>query len=169
MPRTSLLAFARAVAPALLAGALLIAPVVVQAQTRLVPQLTLDGARRIVAGAEAEAARNGWVVSIAIVDAAGGLVLFQRADDAAPSSLDLSLGKARTAARFRRPTKALEETIAGGRSTLLALEGIVPLEGGIPIIVDGVVVGAVGVSGVTSAQDAQIAQAGLAARAAPSS
>ncbi len=147
----------------LFACTLAIAPGQVSAQsaTRMVPQLTLDGARRIMAGAEAEAIRNGWAVSIAIVDATGGLVLFQRANDAAPSSLDLSLGKARTAARFRRPTKALEESVAGGRTVLLALEGIVPLEGGIPIVIDGTIVGAVGVSGVTSVQDAQIAQAGL--------
>jgi uncharacterized protein GlcG (DUF336 family) len=99
-------------------------------------------------------------VSIAVVDAAGELVAFQRMDDAALTSIGVSQAKARTAARFRRPTRALDSTLAAGRTALLAFEGIMPVEGGVPIVVGGRVVGGVGVSGVTSQQDAQCAQAG---------
>lgn len=113
--------------------------------------------------AEAEAARNQWNVAIAIVDAAGELILFHRLDGVQPVSLDIALRKARTAARFRRPTKALQDAVEAGRTVLLAIDGILPLEGGIPVVVDGQVIGAIGVSGVTSQQDAQIAQVGLAA------
>jgi glc operon protein GlcG len=132
-------------------------------QTRSMEVLSLDGARRIMAAAEAEADRNGWQVTIAIVDPAGELIMLQRADGASPASVDIAQGKARTAARFRRPTKALEDAVAAGRQVLLSLEGLVLLEGGLPIEVGGRVVGGIGVSGVTSAQDAQIARAGLAA------
>jgi glc operon protein GlcG len=102
-------------------------------------------------------------VSIAVVDPAGELVAFVRMDGAPLSSVDISRGKARTAARFRRPSKALEEAIAGGRTAILGFEGITPIEGGVPMVVGGEVVGAVGVSGVTSPQDAQVAQAGAGA------
>ncbi|HEY7878229.1 MAG TPA: heme-binding protein [Gemmatimonadaceae bacterium] len=125
--------------------------------------LTLDAAKHIAVAAEAEAARNGWNVAIAVVDASGSLMLFHRLDDTQVASLDIAIGKARTAVSFKRPTKALEDVIIKGRTVLLALDGLVPMEGGLPIIVDGRVVGAVGVSGVTSQQDAQVAAAGLAA------
>lgn len=124
-----------------------------------------DGARMVLDAAQAEARRNGWSVSIAVVDPAGQLVAFARGDDAHHASIDLALGKARTAARFRRPSKEMEDRLAT-RPAFLAVEGIVPIEGGIPILVDGKVVGAIGVSGVTSQQDAQIAAAGAAAIAA---
>ncbi len=124
------------------------------------PALSHDQARRAAAAAEAEARRNNWNVAIAIVDAAGELILFHRLDQTQPASLDIAIGKARTAARYRRPTKVLEDAVAGGRTVLLALDGI-PLEGGLPIVVDGRVIGAVGVSGVTSQQDAQVAQAAI--------
>ena len=122
--------------------------------------LGLQAARQALAAAEAEARRNNWNVSIAVVDASGALLAFQRMDDASPASVDLSIGKARTAARFKRPTKAMEDMIAGGRTAFVAVDGITPLEGGVPIMADGRVVGAVGVSGVTSQQDAQVARAG---------
>lgn len=125
--------------------------------------ISLEGARRMADAAEAEAARNQWNVAIAIVDAAGELILFHRLDGVQPVSLDIALRKARTAARFRRPTKALQDAVEAGRTVLLAIDGILPLEGGIPVVVDGQVIGAIGVSGVTSQQDAQIAQVGLAA------
>ena len=125
--------------------------------------LTLDGARRIMAAAEAEAAKNKWTVAIAIVDEAGELVAFHKIDDTQAASIDIAIGKARTAARMKRPTKALEDAVASGRTVLLAVDGLVPLEGGVPIAVEGRIVGAVGVSGVTSQQDAQVAQAGIAA------
>jgi len=97
------------------------------------------------------------------VDEAGELVAFHKIDETQAGSIDIAIGKARTAARMKRPTKALEDAVAGGRTVFLAVDGLVPLEGGVPITVEGRVVGAVGVSGVTSQQDAQVAQAGIAA------
>lgn len=136
------------------------------AQMRESRVLSIQASRTILAAAESEAQRNGWNVSIAVVDAAGDLVAFVRMDGASPASTEISRAKARTAARFKRPTKALEDAVAAGRTVLLSFEGITPVEGGVPIVVDGEVVGAVGVSGVTSAQDAQVAQAGVAGVAA---
>jgi glc operon protein GlcG len=126
-----------------------------------VPTLTFEGARRIAAAAAEEAQRNNWGVSIAVVDTHGELLFFARLDGAHQQSVDIARTKARTAARWRRETKALEDAVAGGRTVLLAVDGMLPLEGGVPIIVDGRVLGAVGVSGVTSQQDAQIAKAGI--------
>lgn len=134
-----------------------------EAQVTTRQALTLDGAKRIMAAAEAEAVKNNWTVAIAIVDEAGDLIALHKIDDTQAGSIDIAIGKARTSARMKRPTKALEEAIAGGRHALLGVEGIMPLEGGVPITVDGRIIGAVGVSGVTSQQDAQVAMAGIAA------
>lgn len=131
--------------------------------TRTIPALTLDGAKAMVAAAEAEGTKNGWNVSIAIVDAAGGLVVFHRLENTQPASDMIAIGKARTAARFKRPSKMLEESVANGRLALLAVSDALPMQGGLPIVVDEHVIGAIGVSGVTAAQDEQVAQAGLAA------
>lgn len=140
----------------------LVPPAAVEAQHVLTARvISLEGAREIAMAADAEAERNGWAVAIAIVDPSGGLVFFQRRDGTQAGSLDVALGKARTAARFRRPTKALEDGVLGGRVNLLTLGDIVAVEGGLPILVDGELIGAIGVSGVTSQQDAQIAEAGL--------
>jgi glc operon protein GlcG len=125
--------------------------------------LTLDGAKRILAAAEAEARKNTWTVAIAVVDEAGNLIAFQKLDDTQVGSIDIAISKARTAARMKRPTKALEDAVAGGRTVMLAVEGLMPLEGGVPVTLDGRIIGAVGVSGVTSQQDAQVAAAGAAA------
>lgn len=128
--------------------------------------MSLEAAKVMMAAAEAEARKNSWNVSIAICDAAGDLVHFCRFDDAHTASAAISKGKARTAARFRRPTKVTEETINGGRTAFVSVsttDDLTPLEGGVPVVVGGRVIGAIGVSGVTSAQDAQIAQAGIAA------
>lgn len=122
--------------------------------------LTLDVARRIAAAAETEAKRNNWAVSIAVVDDAGHLMVFHRLDGAKLVATDIAIRKARTAVYFQGPTKTLEQEVAGGRNALLPIEGFMPLEGGIPLMVDGVLVGAIGVSGVTGSQDAQCAQAG---------
>ncbi|HZF68765.1 MAG TPA: heme-binding protein [Gemmatirosa sp.] len=148
---------------AVLALVLGLAPATLRAQ--LVDQKVLgqEGARRALAAAEAEARKNGWRVSVAVVDASGELMAFSRMDEAALTSVAIAQAKARTAARFRRPTKALDSALAGGRTALLAFEGIMPVEGGVPIVVGGRVVGGVGVSGVTSQQDAVAAQAGAAA------
>jgi glc operon protein GlcG len=129
--------------------------------------IALDAARRAMAAAEEEATRNGWGVAIAIVDSGGHLVMMHRLDGTQIASIRIAEGKARTALEFRRPTKALEDVIAGGGVglRLLALEGATPLEGGVPIVAGGRMVGAIGVSGVTSAQDAQVARAGAEAAA----
>ena len=135
------------------------------AQTRLPtrPTLTLDAARRIAATAEVEARKNNWAVAIAVTDDAGHLVVFHRMDGAKLVAIDIAMRKARTAVYFQGPTKALEEEIAGGRTALLPIEGFMPLEGGVPLLVEGRIVGAIGVSGVTGAQDGQCALAGAAA------
>jgi glc operon protein GlcG len=126
------------------------------------PAISLDMAKKAMAGAEAEAKKNGWPVAIAIVDSAGQLVMLQRLENTQYASIDIAKGKAVTSVNFKRPSKALEDAIAGGGAGLrvLALEGVTPLEGGVPIIADGKIIGAIGVSGVTSAQDAQTARAG---------
>lgn len=123
--------------------------------------ITLEAAKQMAAAGEAEARKNGWNVAIAIVDASGGLIYFQRLDETQPGSIAIAQGKARTAALFKRPTKALEESVAGGKLGFLAVDGVVPIQGGVPVTVDGKVIGAVGVSGVTSAQDEQVALAAL--------
>jgi len=126
-------------------------------------ELQLDDLKRMAAGAEAEALRHGWAVSIAIVDAGGHLLWLQRLDGAPPVSAHIAPAKARTAALGRRESRIYEETINQGRVSFLsapALEGM--LEGGVPILVDGLCLGAVGVSGVKSTEDAQIARAGIA-------
>jgi glc operon protein GlcG len=126
------------------------------------PAITLDQAKGVMAGAEAEAKENDWPVVIAIVDTGGNVVLLQRLDNAQFGSVEVARQKAWSAAAFR-PTKVFQEAVAGGGANLriLRLEGASPLEGGIPLVADGQIIGAIGVSGVTSEQDAQIAQAGV--------
>jgi len=124
--------------------------------------ITLDDAKKAMAAAEAEARKNNWNVAIAIVDAGASLILFQKLDDTQLGSVKIAIGKATTAVNFKRPTKALEDMIAGGRQVFLALEGITPLQGGLPVMADGKLIGAVGVSGVLSSQDEQVAQAAVA-------
>jgi glc operon protein GlcG len=133
------------------------------AHLRDVRALTLEGAKLIAAAAERFAVDRGWTVAIAVVDASGGLILFHCLDETQPASKDIAVQKARTAARYHRPTKALEEGIAGGRMALLSIPDAVSLEGGVPIRSGGKIIGAVGVSGMMSAQDGEVAAAGLAA------
>ena len=123
--------------------------------------LTLDGAKQMMAAAEAEAAKNNWNVAIAIVDAAGNLLMFQKRDETQFGSIAVAIGKARTAVAFKRPTKAMEEMITGGRSVFLALENLTPIQGGLPVMVEGQAIAGIGVSGVQSSQDEQVAQAGI--------
>jgi uncharacterized protein GlcG (DUF336 family) len=128
------------------------------------PVLTLEDTRAMAAAAEAEARANGWAVSIAIVDDGGHLLWLQRLDGAAPISAEIAPAKARTAALGRRETKVYEDMINGGRTSFLSAPVLTGrLEGGVPVVVQGQVVGAVGVSGVKSTEDAQIARAGIAA------
>ena len=123
--------------------------------------LTLTVAKQIAAAAAAEAEKNNWTVVIAIVDDGGHLVYLERRDETQIGSIEVALQKAKTATNFKRPTKALDDALTGGRMAILALPGALPLEGGLPIAVDGKVLGAIGVSGVTGQQDAQIAKAGV--------
>jgi glc operon protein GlcG len=123
--------------------------------------ITLDDAKKALAAAETEAKKNNWNVAIAILDAGGHLIAFQRMDDTQIGSVNISIGKARTAVNFKRPTKAMEDIVAGGRIAFVAVEGITPVQGGLPVTVDGKVIGSVGVSGVQSSQDEQIAQAAV--------
>jgi glc operon protein GlcG len=124
--------------------------------------ISLDQAKKAMAGAEAEARKNNWDVVIAIVDSGGNLVMLQRMDNTQFGSIEVARQKAHTAVAFRRPTKVFQDLIGQGgvNLRLLKLEGASVLEGGVPIVLDGKIIGAVGVSGVTSQQDAQIATAG---------
>jgi glc operon protein GlcG len=122
--------------------------------------LTLSVAKQVAAAAEKHARDNKWNVCIAIVDDGGHLVYFQRIDGTQTGSVLVSQRKAQTAIAFKRPSKVFEDGVAGGRNALLGLPGAVPLEGGLPLVVDGEMIGAIGVSGVTAQQDGMIAQAG---------
>jgi glc operon protein GlcG len=124
--------------------------------------LTLDAAKEIMAASEAEARKNNWAVSIAILDEGGRLVMLQRMDDAPPASVDVCQAKGRSAAIFKRPTKIFSDLVAGGRVGVMALPGAVPVEGGVPLMAGGQCIGGIGVSGVMSDQDAQIGAAGAA-------
>lgn len=124
--------------------------------------LTLDAARAIVAGAEAAAVAGGWKVVIAVVDDGGHALLLERLDGTQFSSVETALGKAQAAVGFKRPTRLLEEMVNGGRTAFLSAPGgPVLLQGGLPIELDGQIVGAVGVSGVKASDDERIAQAGI--------
>lgn len=120
--------------------------------------LSLGDAKNAAAAAAAVAAENGWKVVIAILDDGGNLLYLERTDGTQAGSVDVAIAKGRTAAMFRRPTKAFEETVAGGRTVMMMLPGVTPVEGGLPLIYQGEVVGSVGVSGVQSSQDGQIAK-----------
>lgn len=151
--------FSAGLLASLIASALLVLPASAQSIDR--KAIGLADAKKMAAAAEAEARRNNWTMVIAICDEGGNLIYLEKIDDTQIGSIEIAQGKAGTAARMKRPTKALEDAIAGGRTAVLGLPGITPVEGGIPVIVDGKVIGAIGVSGGTSPQDAQVAQAGL--------
>ena len=122
-------------------------------------EINLETAKKIGEAALAESKKQSWKMAIAIVDNHGMLIWYQMQDDTQTASAHIALEKARTSATLRRPSKELEETIAGGRIGVMALG--MPIEGGLPIVVDGKMIGAIGVSGMASGQDAQIARAGL--------
>src|SRR5207249_10691399 len=123
--------------------------------------LTLAAAKKMAAAAEAEATKNSWRVVIAIVDDGGHLLYLQRTDETQIGSIVIAIGKATTSVALKRPSKAVEDIIAGGRNALIGVNGITPLQGGLPIMVDNKLVRATGVSGVTSQQDEQVAKAGI--------
>ena len=129
------------------------------------PPLTLDEAKQVMAAAEAEAVRNGWPVVIAILDSGRHLTMLHRVDHAQYGSIEIAQLKAATALNFKRPTKAFQDLIETGgvHLRLLAMPNMLPMEGGIPLLRGGKIIGAVGVSGVQSGQDAQVAEAGAAA------
>ena len=124
----------------------------------------LEMAKRLAGPAIAEARKNQWTMAVAIVDISGGLVYFEKMDDTQNGSVEVSISKARSAALFKRATKAFQDGVAGGGAGLriLTLKGAVPIEGGVPIVVDGKIIGAIGVSGGTSDQDGVVAAAALA-------
>jgi glc operon protein GlcG len=131
--------------------------------------INLETALKILVSAKAEADKNAWPVAIAVVDPGGHLVAFHRLDNTQLGSVNVAIEKAKTAALFRRPTKAFEDILAAGGSGLriLKLPGATPLEGGLPIVIDRKIVGGIGVSGVQASQDAQVAVGGLTALVAP--
>lgn len=124
--------------------------------------ISLENAKKAAAPALAEAAKNNWTMAVAIVGPAGNLIYYEKMDNTQLGSAEVAIDKARTAALFKRPTRAFQEVVAAGGDGLrvLSLKGVVAVEGGIPLVMDGKIVGAIGVSGATSAQDAQCAKAG---------
>ncbi len=133
------------------------------AQTTTKAVISLAAAETIASAAQAEANKRGSTVVIAIVDDGGHLILLKRLDDTQVASVEVGIGKARTAAIFRRPSKVFEDQIKNGRVASLVLPGATPLQGGVPIVFDGKVIGAIGVSGNTPQEDEDIAYAGAAA------
>jgi glc operon protein GlcG len=125
------------------------------------PALTLEDCMKISAAAEAEARKNNWNVAIAILDDGGHPLHFIRMDGATPANAAIALEKGRTSALSRRSSGMWEDIIKGGRTSMLKMPNILPVQGGLPIVADGTCIGAVGVSGVQSQQDEQIAQAGI--------
>jgi len=122
--------------------------------------LTLAAAKTMLAAAQAEAAKNGWTLSIAVVDSHGELLAFERMDGASLATIAIAQGKALTAARYKRETRSIDSSVTAGRVQMMAFPGITPVEGGVPILVNNVVIGAIAASGAASAQDAQAAKAG---------
>jgi glc operon protein GlcG len=139
-----------------------LAPAIAQMLNPYGLPVSLENARKAAAPALAEAAKNNWTVAVAIVDTGGNLVYYEKMDNTQLGSANVAIDKARSAALFKRPTKAFQDALAAGGDSvrLLRVQGVVPVEGGIPLVVDGKIVGAIGVSGATSAQDAQCAKAG---------
>jgi glc operon protein GlcG len=153
-----------AIASGLLLGAIVLLPPAATAQFAEKKMLTLEIARKVVAAAEAEAARNRLAGVVAVVDDGGWPILIERMDHAAYlASVELAPGKARTAALFKKPSQALEDAINHGRVAAVTAQGFTEMQGGLPIVVDGEVIGAIGASFDTPEHDVQIAQAGLAA------
>jgi glc operon protein GlcG len=128
--------------------------------------INAEAARKVAAAAIAEAKKNGWTMAVAVVDTSGTLVHFERVDNTQVGSIRVAQDKARSSAQFKRPTKAFEDALAGGRQAILGLAGAVPLEGGLPLLDAGKIIGGLGVSGGTSQQDGVAAKAGADALAA---
>ena len=142
-------------------GLLLIGAAIAQDLT-VKKSLNLAVAKKIAAAAEAEARKNNWNVVITVLDDGANLIYLQRMDGTQIGSVDVAIAKAASAVKFKRPTKVFEEAVKGGRNAILKLPGALPVEGGEPIMFDGVLIGAVGVSGVQSNEDGIVARAGVA-------
>jgi glc operon protein GlcG len=151
------------------AGSLALAAIVLlgqSAQAQLLEKkaLSLEAARKMVAAAETEAERNHWRGVVAVVDDGGWIILLERMDHAAlTAGVELAAGKARSAALFKKPTQALEEAINHGRYAAITARGFIEMQGGLPVVVDGEVIGGIGASFATPEEDEQVAKAGLAA------
>jgi uncharacterized protein GlcG (DUF336 family) len=148
---------------ALAVGIAMAAPTAAHAQLVDRKGLSLAEARKMLAAAQADAAKSNLTVAIAIVDEGGHLLLFEKMDGTQTGSVAIAISKARTAVLFKRPTKVFEDAVAGGRTAILSLEGVTPLAGGLPVMLGTTAIGAIGVSGATSQQDGAVAAAGLAA------
>ena len=140
---------------------LLLFPFSVQAQLGTKKNLSLEAARKLVSVAEAEATKNKWTMVLAIVDDGGNLMYLERMDNAQIGSIEVAIQKAKTAISFKRPTKAYEDLVAQGKADILGVPGVIPIEGGLPLVIDGQYVGAVGVSGGTRQQDGIVAKAAV--------
>ena len=125
--------------------------------------IALDMARQVAAGAEAEAKKNGWCMAIAVAEPSGALVYFLKMDDTQYASVKLAIAKAETAAKYRRPTKMFTDILAAGHQFFLTFEGLCAAPGGLPLVADGKLIGAIGVSGGSGTQDEVVAEAGVAA------
>jgi glc operon protein GlcG len=136
-------------------------PMLANAQAYGAP-VSLENARALIVAAKQEAAKNKWNMAIAVVDVSGAIVAMERMDDTLLVSAQLAVDKARSANGFKRPTKALQDAITSGFTPLLSLQGVTAVEGGVPIVQGGKIVGAIGVSGATSAEDGKVAAAALA-------
>ncbi len=148
-----------------LAGLVMALGVVSDAHAQLVDRkgLTLAEAKKIVAAAQADAAKSNLTMAIAVVDEGGHLLLFEKMDGTQTGSINVAIAKARSAALFKRPTKVFEDAVTGGRTVILSLDGVLPIEGGLPMAAGGSLIGAIGVSGGTAQQDGVVAAAGVAA------
>ena len=157
MIRKFILGSFASIAMTLAAGAL------AQSSTPYSTPIGTDAAKKIASAAIAECKKNNWFMAVAVTDNNGDLVHFEKMDNTQIGSINVSIGKAKSAALFRRPTKAFQDVLAAGGEGLriLSLQGAVPIEGGLPIIVDGKIIGAVGCSGGSSAQDGQACKAGI--------
>ena len=123
--------------------------------------MTLEAAKQIAAAAEKAAIANKWTMVIVIVDDGGNLVYLQKMDTTQIGSIDVAIAKAQSAVKFKRPTKAFEDALVGGRQAILKLPGAMPIEGGIPLMRDGIVIGAIGVSGGQAPEDGKVAEAAV--------
>lgn len=156
--------FTKSLILAIVAAILMVFAFGVQAQQMPNPYggpITLEIAKKAAAGAVAEARKNNWTMAVTVADTAGNLVYFEKIDNTQTASIKISIVKARSAATFKRPTKTFQDAVTGGNNTVLGLPGTVASEGGIPIVIDGKIIGAIGVSGGTSQQDGVAAQAGI--------